>query len=60
MSNDELHRLVDSLALDEALEQIADEIRLLFDHISEDERISYLTRLIGDTSSKGNSNLAHL
>ncbi len=60
MSNDELHRLVDSLALDEALEQIADEIRLLFDHISEDERISYLTRLIGDASSKGNSNLAHL
>lgn len=60
MRNDELHRLVDSLEPDEALERIADEIRLLFSHISEDERISWLTRLIGEATSKANSNLAHL
>lgn len=60
MSNEVLHRLVDSMSPSEALEQMAAEIRGLFLHLREDARINFLVGLMGDSSQNKESSLVHL
>ena len=60
MRNETLHQLVDSMPSDQALDQIAHEIRHLFSHIPEDARINFLVRLMGDSSQNEGSSLVHL
>jgi hypothetical protein len=60
MSNEALHRLVDSMSPSEALEEMAAEIRRLFLHLREDARINFLVGLMGDSSQNKESSLVHL
>lgn len=60
MSNRTLHDLVDSMSPDEALREMAEEIKRLFSHLREDARIDFLVDLMGDTSRGRETSLVHL
>ena len=60
MSSLTLHELIDSMSTDEALQQMAAEIKRLFSHLREDARIEFLVGLMGDTSRSKETSLVHL
>lgn len=60
MSNLTLEELIDSMSLDEALQQMAAEIKRLFSHLREDKRIEFLVGLMGDISGSRETSLVHL
>jgi hypothetical protein len=55
-----LSQCVDSLSPEDALEQMAVEIRKLFSHFPEDERTKFLVGLMRDEDPNEESSLVHL
>ena len=60
MSNETLHHLVDSMSPIEALAQMGLEIRRLFSHLREDDRIDFLKGLMQGSPQDRESSLVHL
>jgi hypothetical protein len=60
MNNSMLHELVNSMSPEEALHQMAHEIKGLLSHLREDARRDFLTGLMGETSPDGETSLVHL
>lgn len=59
MSNRTLHELVDSMPPDEALDQLADEVKRLFTYLGEEARTDFLIRTLGEGSQSGETGLVH-
>jgi hypothetical protein len=56
----EIQEIVDRMDPEEALVGIASVINKLFSHVSEEVRLNFVVKLIGDTGADKVSSLVHL